>query len=277
MSHFTRERNDAGCYYRGYVGAGNELATVIRNIDEKTKKAISGTGGTWAPSSAIIIGGAGLELQCGLQLTNATAAPGAGKAFRFGDDDYFQFASPVSRTIDDSPLAVLGAFTLQREARAWLAVSNSTTPALRTKHAGARLMLPIRIPDGSRLATLQVGFKVGQAHADVPVVLPTARVVRCAADGTIDQYPDNTTATRTPDGWVSPTRPPSGADWYAAGALQTFDITFDADDGERADTSTYGYAVQWRDESGTNAFADDVGNYLVHLKMTIYSQDLRPY
>lgn len=276
MSHFTRERNDAG-YYRGYVGAGGELATVLRNIDEKSKKAISGTGGTWAPSSAIIIGGAGMQLQCGMQLTNATANPGAGKAFRFGDDDYFQFDAPVARTIDDSPLAICGVFTLQREARAWMEVASTITPALRTKHAGARLMLPLRIPDGSRLGTLQVAFKVGQSHANVPVALPTARVVRCAADGTIDQYPNNTTATRSPDGWVSPARPASGALWYAAGALQAFDITFDEVAGERADTSTYGYAVQWRDESGTDAFADDVGNYLVHLKLTVYQPDLRPY
>jgi hypothetical protein len=272
MSNFARERLDSA-WYRGL----QIPQAVLLNIDEKTKKAVSGTGGTWAPSSAINLGGAGLELQCGMQLTLATAAPSSGNAFRFGDDDYFNHAALVSRTIDDSPLQILAHHTLGREARPWAAVATTTTPALRTKRAGAFLRIPIRIPDGSRLSTVAISFKVGQSHANVPATLPSARVVRMSADGLIEQYPNAATTLYEPEGWVSPALPVSGVAWYAAGALQTLTLTYSYLLAPVADTSVYSYAVEWREEEGTGAFTDAVGNYLVHLKQTVYSADLRPY
>lgn len=277
MAHFTRERIDRD-WYRGLPVPH----TVIRNIDEKTKKAVSRTGGTWTPSSAITIAGAGLELQGLLDLSThgSKAFPGSGKNFIFGDDDYFRFDTPLSKSIDDTPLLLLGNYTYTREAIPWMNVANTTTPALRTKRPGAFLRVPIRIPDGARLASVEISWAVGQSHSNVPASLPQARVVRISADGTIEKYPDQTDATHDPNGWVSPTRPASGALYTNSNNIQTFTLTYDSTDGERADRSLYSYAVEWIDESGTNAFdpaAGDIGNYLVHLILSVKIPDLKPY
>jgi hypothetical protein len=272
MSHFTRERTDAA-WYRGL----KIPHTVIRNIDEKTKLGVSGNGGSWAPSSAIIIGGAGLELQSDILLSGtAKAQPGTGKNFVFGDDDYFRFSASRTRIIHDSPLLTLSKETLQREARPWSSVSTAV-PSLRTKRPNARVVCPLRIPDGGRLSEIVIGFMVGQSHADVPTILPKARAIRIAADGTFTQHPYPTTSGHDPDGWVVPATPVSGAAWYNGGAIQTLTLTYDQTLLPGADTSLYGYAVEWVEESGTNAFADDVGNHLVYFKTTVYVDDMRPY
>jgi hypothetical protein len=72
-------------------------------------------------------------------------------------------------------------------------------------------------------------------------------------------------------------------DWYAAGATQTFNLTFNSTPSvqDQADRTTYDYAVEWTEESGTNAF-DDVGSgatgcLLVHHRLTVHLPDLRPY
>lgn len=274
MTAFVRERSDAD-WYRGL----KIPASVLLNIDEKTKKAISGTGGTWTPSAAIILGGAGLELQCGMQLSGgATVYPGVGKNYKFGDDDYFTFAAPVSRVIDESPMSVR-AMSFPREMKP---VGSTVTSAhcFQMRRLGARARFPLKIPDGARLNTARVVFRVAIAHANVPDYLPKARVVRITAAGVVSKYPHQSNATAEPDGWVRFARPATGADWYAAGAQQNLDITFDSSDSttvSRADTSLYSYALEWWDEHGTNAFTADDGSLIDHLVLTVVSPDLRPY
>ena len=273
MSHFTRELSD-GDWYRGL----KIPEVVIRNIDEKTKKAVSESGGSWAPSSPIVLAGAGLELQGGLLLSGGAAAdPAPGKNYFFGDDDYFQFSAAQTRKIDDSPL-LLAPHTLHtgREARAVSSELLTTTPALQTRRAGAFVRMPIRVPDGSRILRVDVDFKVAQAHASLPDQLPRARVVRIAADGTVTPYPNGTTASADPYGWVSPA-PANGTAYYALGALQTLVLTFDPDAQPAVDRAVYDYAIEWREESGTNAFTDSLGNLLVHFQITVSSTGLNPY
>lgn len=273
---FTRERSDAD-WYRGL----KVPQAVVRNIDEKTKKAVSATGGSYAPASAINIGGAGLELQAAVRIPGAVSStfyPGAGKNFIFGDDDYFENVSLVSRVIDTSPLSLLGHHNLQREARILMATAlGSTTPALRTRRAGAFVRMPLRIPDGALLSSVEIGFKVGQSHANVPATLPSARVVRLKYDGTVEQHPNPSSAVYEIDGWVFFPAPASGALWYNGGAIQTLTLSYDYANTEEADSSLYGYAVEWREEEGGNAFADSIGNLILHLRATVYQRDLRPY
>lgn len=272
MSRFARELPDTG-WYRGL----KVPETVIRNIDQKTLLAVSGTGSTHAPSAAIILGGAGLELQCAMLLANAAAVlPAVGKNYKFGDDDYFKFDALRARTIVDSPCLMLAKDTLQREARPWGSVSTLAL-SLRTKRANAHLLMPIRVPDGSFLSSVEIGFKVGQSHAGIPDNMPKARVVRISTDGKLQQHPNPSSAVYDPDGWNQFPVPASGAAWYAAGVLQTMTLSYDYTLVPAADTSTYGYAVEWYDEWGTNAFADDIGTYLIYLKLTVYEPDLRPY
>lgn len=275
MTRFARERTDAQ-WYRGL----KIPETVIRNIDEKTKLAVSGSGGSWAPTNPIILEGEGLELQCALQLeggTTALAKPGTGSAFIFGDDDYFRFTTRRTRIIHDSPFLRMGKESYQREARPWGNVLSSIPPSIRCRRANAHLIFPLRIPDGSYLASVEIGFYVGQSHANVPSVLPHARIIRIDTGGVYEQHPNPTTSVRDREGWVYPTTPVSGAAWYNGGAMQALTLTFDHAAMDPADTSVYAYGVEWYDESGTNAYTDDIGTHLVYFKTTVYQEDLRPY
>lgn len=272
MTHFLRERSDAD-WYRGL----KVPETVIRNIDEKSALAVSGTGGSYAPSSPIYLGGAGLELQGSMTLSGTAAVfPAVGKNYKFGDDDYFKFTTLRARTIVDSPQLLLSKDQLQREARPW-GTTGTVAPSLRTKRANAHLLMPIRIPDGSFLYAVEIGFKVGQTHANVPANLPRARVVRITRDGVIQQHPNPASTVFDPEGWNQFPVPASGAAWYAAGVLQTMTLSYDYTVTERADTSLYAYAVEWYDEWGTNSFPNDLGTDLIYLKITVYQSDVRPY
>ena len=271
MTAYTRERSDAD-WYRGL----KIPAVVIRNIDEKTEKAVTGRGGVWAPSSPIIIGGEGIELQCAMLLSGATVAPAAGKAIRFGDDDYFVHGTPQTRTIDQSPWELLAT---ERRPRVAVPICDTTiavVPFLRTVRAGALLRLLLRIPDNSIVTSLAIDFIVGQAHANVPTHLPKARLVRIAADGTITPYPSPTSSIVDNDGWVEPALPGSGAAWYAAGAVQTLTLSYSIT-GAVTDTDTYAYALEWKEENGTNAFTDYIGNILQHVRFTVTQSELSPY
>jgi hypothetical protein len=273
MTHFLRELPDAG-----YFVGQSVPSSLVRNIDEKTRKAFSSTGGTYAPSSPIIIGGAGLELQCGIVIGDAAAvAPGVGQNYVFGDDDYFQFSSPVTRVIDDSPLQLLSNVrTNPRDIRAILTEDDTDTPAMQTRRAGALVRFALRIPNGARLVEVEIGYKIGQVHAGLPQNMPAARVVRIDCDGIDTPYPDQTNLNREPEGWI-PTDAAAYFDGLGAffGDFHTFALTFAPV--VRADRSIYDYALEWREESGTGAFADDIGNIISHARLTVLIEDLQPY
>lgn len=269
MTHFVRERSDRD-WYRGL----RVPEVVLRNIDEKTKMAVSATGGTYAPSSPIVIGGAGIELQCAMQLTNAKAQPGVGRVFRFGSSDYFKHEIAVSRSIVDSPLLLLGSHNLPRQAQLQMSVSATTAPALQTRRASAFLRIPLRIPDGARVSGIEIGFKVGVTRANVPA-LPKARLVRASiGDAEWRQHPYCSSPLFDQEGWVSLPTPASGAAYYNGGALQTLSLTYNALLVDPIDTSLYSYALEWIDDSGITGGA---GNYLVYIKTTFQQDDLRPY
>lgn len=270
MAHFTRERSDQD-WYRGL----RVPETVLRNIDEKTKQAISESGGTWAPTSAIVLSGAGLELQSSLRLSGGAKAQPAGAArFRFGDD-YFRYETARTRTIDTSPLAILADFNLGRDARPWMIITQVTAPAIRMRRAGATLRVPLRIPDGARLQSVELTFKVGQTHASLPAELPAFRVLRSRADGLVEPVPNITNSAYEKGGWVGLPVPPSAATYSTT--LYTLTATFDATLNDPCDRSVYAYDLEFREESGTNAYTNDVGTYLLHMRSTVSQSDLRPF
>lgn len=277
MAHYARELSDEA-WYRGL----KVPQTVLRNIDEKTKKAVSESGGTWAPSSAIVIGGAGLELQCRLTLSSsAQCFPGAAYDYQFGDDDYFKIDGTYSRDILDSPLLVQGLRSSGFPREVIPIFAGATLPCIRFRRNGAFFRMPIRLPDGARLSNIEVSFRVTTSHANVPKYLLRARAVRIATDGTVTAYPNQTNATVQPGGWVQPTRPATGALWFNSGSVQTFNLTFTSTTAqERASTALYGYAVEFLEESGTNAWNDsttETGTEIRMVKTSFVYPDLRPY
>lgn len=282
MANFTRERSDRD-WYRGL----KVPQAVIRNIDEKTKKAVSGTGGTYNPSSLLTIGGAGLELQGTLRMTAGKAQP---TVFRFGDDDYFKHREPVVRTIVET-CAVLLQNQIPREFANDSTVTMTTQPFVLTRRLGSFLRIPLRIPDGVRFERVTLSFAIGVAHANVPANLPKIRVVRIKSDGTIEKYPGDM-SIMVPfslpvdtDGWLTMPRPASGALYFNGGAAQTLTLVFNPYTDEIIDTTKYAYALEYVDEWGANSFNDMSGgtaialqsNKLFTLAMKVHHYDLRPY
>lgn len=282
MANFTRERTDRD-WYRGL----KIPHTVIRNIDEKTKKAVSGTGGNYNPSSLLTIGGAGLELQGTLNMLLGKAQP---TVFRFGDDDYFKHRRPVIRTILES-CTVLLANIIPREFGNDSTVAMANQPFILTRRNGSFLRIPLRIPDGAKLEQVTLSFAIGVEHANVPANLPKMRVVRIKRDGTIEKYPGDVSLMTSlallvdDDGWLTMTRPASGVLYYNGGAVQTMSITFNPVIDAAIDTTQYAYALEFVDEWGTNSFNDMNGgaaiavqsNKLFTIAMKIHHLDLRPY
>lgn len=274
MAHYVRERSDQDWYLGLAVPP-----VVIRNIDEKSKKALSSTGGTYAPSSPIIIGGEGLELQCGALLSGgATAFPGVGKSYIFGDDDYFRYPTPIARQITDSVLNLCPEpHTWGRETRALAAPTLALTPCLQSKRPRGLITIPTRFPDGVRPSAVSISYNVPFAHANVPQFLPSLRFVRISADGIITPHPNLTNGTLEPDGWVTINRPLTGLAYVSSGFMQGITLTFDTALVPRIDRTTYDYAVQWRDEGGDNAYTLKQWNQLFFLHLNFLSDELRPY
>lgn len=284
MANFERERTDQD-WYRGL----KIPHTVIRNIDEKTRQAVAESGGTWDPTGPIVLGGAGLELQATMRLSGGSVAfPGPSSRFRFGDDDYFRHEAPVSRVIrDPSTLGIVGAH-LPRRLKMTLPLptvdASTTSPMVQVVRTGQRVRIPLRIPDGSKLDRVDIYFIVGATHANVPVNMPRARVVRIRhVDGVLEPYPDQITVGADPDGWVVMERPASGAAWTNSGNARYFVpiLEYLVSAGEPADWSRYAYALEWTEESGANAFDDvsagEYGTIFVQAEITVWSDDLRPY
>lgn len=282
MANFVRERSDRD-WYRGL----KIPHTVIRNIDEKTKKAVSGTGGNYNPSSLLTIGGAGLELQGTLNMLLGKAQP---TVFRFGDDDYFKHRRPVIRTIVES-CTVLLANIIPRECGNDSTVTMANQPFILTRRNAAFLRFPLRIPNGTRLEQVLLSFAVGVAHANVPANLPKIRVVRISRDGTIEKFAGDTSIMSSfalsvdSDGWLIMNRPASGAAYFNAGNPQTLSITFNPVIDEIIDTTQYAYALEFVDEWGANSYNDMNGgtaiavqaNKLFTISMKVHHYDLRPY
>jgi hypothetical protein len=268
MAHFTRELSDAG-WYRGL----KVPQTVIRNIDEKTKKAVSGTGGTYNPAAAIIIGGAGIELQSQLSVGSSAAFPGAGKNFIFGDNDFFQYESPVTKVVT-TPSAVVSYWTTPRQFLYRYSENLAQKPALQSRQPGASMRFPLRIPNGSVLSSVSLKLIVGTSHTNPPQYMPRMRIVRVTAAGVVEKHPNVSTASADADGWVQFTRPATGTLWVNSGNPNTLTIEFSTLSMLRSDVSTYGYHAEYRDEYGTDAKA---GNVILGFDASVLIQDIRPY
>ena len=262
MAHFVRTKDDAA-WKRGFFVAG----AVMRDLDDKTSKAVDGhSGGTYTPSAAMIIGGAGVGVT-GLWTLGASAyarPSGGSTLFVFGkntDDDAFLFGSghtgltrSLFQTILESYGVFLGDFT-----NLFTGGSTVTDGIQPTQHE-ARFFVPFRTHDGATIDSVAVDLQVIETHAAVPQYLPRFRVVRVSADGVIEALRSEDTTTDS-DGFqnFSPTPATAGA-WNAAQAIQSF--TYTCTQNNVIDLATYSYFLEIIEEGGTGAWASD-GNIYV--------------
>jgi hypothetical protein len=260
-----------------WVDGVNILASEMKALDDKSVAMANGDGGgSYAPSSAVEIRGAGVWITGPWVLTGASAfaqnESGGGKRHTFGDNDYAELA--VGHT--DRTRSIICSFS------AWVDTSGGTTQFVaeygfvspRARQVGGRMLLELDLHHGATIGQAVFRFAVRQAHpsANPPAVLPSFRVFAHDAQGNI--IPLSTSGVAA-GGFKSVPTPASGTAWYAAGLQQALTYACDAANVTPAvvvDRSKYSYWAEVSDESGANSL--DLNEYFeVEVDLTTILDD----
>lgn len=272
MAHTFIDSAINGSWYNVYVIPG----TTFENLDASLTTLLNGDGGgTWAPSSAIVIGGAGVDVLGTWNLTAADIAraeEGLFPPFVLGDSDFFQLtsgAANASRTIRSLCTEGLGFRTLTATMTA--GVSLETLPATQqpigwilsvpwlyltsfsssgaTIPAPLTITVPMTVHNGATFLQANLTWNVGVTHPNIPEHLPKCRLV--AIDALGNMTPLNLQSTTGYDANRYLTVAASfttGTGYYAAGANQP--LNYICDPNTIVDTSKYTYALEIIDEWG---------------------------
>ncbi len=256
MSHFTRTIPDS-ILVRGYVTTGANLA----DIDVKTASALNGDGGgTWTPSTLIEINGAGAIVAGPWTLSGAavTASPPGGSVptilFNRGTaGDYFGLAAAHTGA---SPVVHTGLFEYLSVIPGVVIWFGGLLPTVK----GARFFTPLSVYSGAAsITSVEISWRVREAHANIPQYLPRMRVIAVADDGTV--YPLRAKdATTDVDGFQYLPTPLTGAAYYNLGAIQVW--TYTCNIVLPVDSSRYIYFVEFIEESGTNSWTSSGSSFV---------------
>lgn len=273
-----------------YVNGTPIPASYFQAIDTAQFQAINGNdGGTWTPSSPLVIGGAGAwacSATWQLNVSPAIKTPlGSGVRITHGDSDWIWLGSGhagASRNLRTS-LALAADTSFSAGAASGLPTvtahvvshgAQTTTSAGASYAGGARLAMPIRVHNGATLTEVDFYLIVGSSH--LPATFPAIRVVRVDTAG--NAVPLCNTPSTTGflgAGWLAflwP-NPPNAPSYYAAGVVQTSPYPVDASL-QLVDTSRYAYVAQVIDEGGAGAAGGNI--YFEVLAKFSSIPDLRP-
>lgn len=125
---------------------------------------------------------------------------------------------------------------------------------------------PIDIPltrqarHGATITNVRVYYAISTSHASgLPETMPNLAIYRRPADGSGEAE-----LLHEVDAGLLPT-PESAEAYYLSGYTQHFDLA--CDQKNVIDATAYVYFARWRDESGSNAFAENSGNYLLAMRL----------
>jgi len=247
MAHNSRVRSDAAWTIGPVVTSGEWLT-----IDTNLTKAVNGDcGGTYNPTSNIVIGGAGLWIAGIVNPLNGTGSQiatsvSSKKYLLHNDSDHVTLSpghSGRTRTITVNMDA--GVFP-----PGWdLQIGPYSAPI--TTAIGANMIAQLRVHNGATFVSVTFRFVVGSSHGP-PAFLPQFRVFALDANGVRTPLLTNGNQGYTP---FAPA-PANNTAWYAGGAIQSFTYTLDAN--VVIDTSKYSYWVEVVEESGSGAAAGNV-------------------
>jgi hypothetical protein len=242
-----------------YVDGSALPASWWASLDTAQEQAVDGdAGGTWA-NPAMNVSGAGFWC-CGPWTFTGSFGFSPGVPCTFGDGDDFEldFSHFLASRQLVAELAT-GWDASFGPARMSFddATDRENDSGAATYTTGARMMVPLRVHHGGTLGSVQIYFKVGQNHTDVPPSLPQFRVIQVDTQGNVTPLCTNTALF----GWVGngfiqfniPVG--SGAAWYAGGATQS--VTYPVDGaGVIVDLTQYSYYLEIIDEQGTTNGTD---------------------
>jgi len=245
---------------RGYITTGQNL----RDIDQNSFLAINGAdGGTWAPSSHIVIDGAGVVVGAHWKMNGANVV--ASGPYTFGkntSDDYWQLSVghvATSATLITQFIEFIN-FNLVD-----ITIDNltffsssviSTGISLTVSGQLTRFVIPLNVYNGGTITDVIVTFNVGENH--LPQYLPKFRILRMDSQGVVQSLRASDLIETDGDGFIpfNPT-PSSAANWYNGGSLKTF--TYSCNQNQLIDTSKYFYYLEIVEEGGNGSYAV-VGN-----------------
>lgn len=255
MAHFDRELTDV------------EWATVpltkevVRALDATSVKVLNGDGGgQWAPSSPIVIGGAGLTALGSVAITGGGGiTTSAGKHITHGrldDLDYITLAAGhalKSRSVPCNVGPVGGNYAQV------LSDDGSPTQGISTRRPGVRfLSAPLRVHNRGTIASVDLVWMVVFGHAAIPANRPRFRVLRVDTSGTV--LPLRVASDTDADGFILLGSSASLAAYEASAAAQVATYTVTETALATVDTSRFSYHAEIVEESGADAFTGGTGN-----------------
>jgi len=258
LSHNTLVRDPVTNWTDGSAITQAELV----KLDANLCAAINAVdGGCYAPTSAIIIGLAGLTLTGPLLVTRGgtlSSVHAASANFQCNDGDVPLLSATHTgrtRTVLTPCLRGRGAirslWRYRREDAGLQAYAPSFDLSDGAGSQVARAYVPIRAHDGATLASVTVSFRVGFPHDALPAAMPSVRVWRMDAGGTISLL-TSAAAGADASGYVFAAKPTSPAAWYAAGGKQSLTVT--CDQNNVVDVGSYDYVLELVEEQGLTGY-----------------------
>lgn len=268
-------------------------ASLLQGLDAAQTAGLDGDAGngTWNPTSAIDIGGAGMWAGGPWTLSPPSAGTvqvvlsGGSVQLTHGDNDYVTIASGHSVASRDlvtqvalgkdssgcptyqTPLlgqGIIGPTALMLPDVFDQSMSNTYRTGYPYR-PGGRFVVPLRVHDGATLLSVTFNFLIS-THSALPQNFPQFRVHKVDIAGNLTSL---YSGTPNGSGFLELPSPGSVAAYNA-----TAQFTYNLDAGVVIDASKYSYFVEVVDESGTNAQAQNVFLSAVGLFSEI--PDMRP-
>lgn len=277
----SRTQPDA-TWNNGGAGGYVPLRSDWEDLDRKVFQAINGDlGGTWAPSSPIIIQGSGLQAS-GLAVDYAGSLESlSGARFFFtngGPGPWPKFLIVNGKPHALSSRTILQS-TITRRARPHVAnwQTNLTYACVQANGGGAEIYQPtgvvtasgfvllLRTHNQATLSKATLRFRVALPHNAAPGLTIRMRIVRTR--GGVIQPLASAAAGADANGWIPMLpNPASGAAWFDGGNVQS--LIYPCDQNNVIDTSQYLYFAHIEDEVGQTITEPD-GLFLIQRKAPV--------
>lgn len=256
--HFTRTHT-TGTWTNGGAGGYVTLVSDWESLSDKVFAQINGDqGGTWAPSSRIVIDTSGMLISGPAKVAyNGSLTTRTNSRFVLGGgSNDWPLVGPdhVGRKLTRRSDMTARMSTPRLH---WCASPDwpGSIQSIACTVNGAsgleqpKFALPLRVHNGARLVGATLTFRIPTARSIAPVQMPRMRIVRTDRDGNLVPLSSAVGGLGINDGWVSMPKPTTGDAWYAKGAAQTFEYV--CDQANIVDTSAYLYWMEFVEEVGT--------------------------
>lgn len=296
MANFPRLNPDTF-----YVNGNPIPASYFQGVDTAQTAGVDGdAGGTWAPSSAIVVGGAGMWAAGVWQLTMGSGSnvgaffgPTPFGRLTHGDSDYIQLSTGATITRhnivtgcnlgrDASGVSPSGnPYGLSPSSIARFApeftfaggLANTSVPSTFFAYRrGARFLLPLRVHNGSTIQSVNFAFLISNTPnrgTTLPTIFPHFRVHRVDINGNLLPL----AATTNGSGFFEMANPGTVSAYVA-----TTGFVYTCNQNNVVDTSQYNYFAEVIDELPNGAGSGAIGGniYTSATSLCRFIPDTRP-